>query len=88
MQIRGDQKYLAMGVYYDYTNKVGADYWISDSYCSDSEAENQKIILNPKDIMTIEIYHAWDDVRNQPKLPTNGITFDYDITLGFEQAIR
>ena len=56
--VAGDQ------AYYHFTYKIGADYWINDSYCDDEEAELAKIILNPNETMTIEITHLWKKINN------------------------
>ncbi len=77
-------------VYYDSTYELYGLYifekYANGSSMGDSEVEALKITLDSNDTETLVIAHMWYDVKNQPSLPTDGVTMNYNMTLGFEQV--
>ena len=80
-------------VYADYNNYLVAYYeiyGISNGIDGDSESEAANFVLSPGESTTVRIFHSWYDSDElgtvQPNLPTNGVSFNYNVALGFEQV--
>ena len=58
------------------------------TYRGDAATEAAKITLQPGESMNAYIFHSWNDSESltQPVLPDEGVSFNYNVTLGFEQV--
>ena len=75
-----DSKYFLMGCYFFENHE-------DDGAMGDSEAEALGLTLQPNATEPLIILHEWLDMGdNQPAVPTNGATMNYNIALGFEQV--
>ena len=75
-------------VYYNPTYEIIAAYGIQDRMSfgvSDSYLEGLGLILEPNQTEILIINHGWRNVENQPTVPEEGVTMNYNMTLGFEQ---
>ena len=61
---------------------------MSSGFMSDSALEKSGSagVFEPNVKESIVIVHEWRDVTNQPVLPEDGVTMNYNIVLGFEQV--
>ncbi len=79
--------------YIDTTTMLGAQYVVdSDSsgqILGDSAVQAANIVIEPGDSIDIVINHIWFDSSGldmeQPAIPAEGATINYNLTFGFEQ---
>jgi len=75
-----DSTYFLIGAYF-FENQE------AEGAMGDSEAEALGLTLQPNATEPLIILHEWLDSDNQPAVPTNGATMNYNIILGFEQVV-
>lgn len=75
-----DATYFLMA-YYGFLQGEG------NPYMGDSIVESAKLTLQPGETLDLAISHSWHNLdSNQPELPEEGATMNYNIVLGFEQV--
>ena len=79
--------------YVDTTTMLAASYYVVNKYnhdfIGDSAIEAANITLEPGEGIAVRISHFWADSSDfdmeQPAIPAEGATINYNLTFGFEQ---
>ncbi len=77
--------------YADFATGLAAYYIIhpndaSEDVMGDAAAEAANITIQPGESITIEVMHGWADLGDeQPEIPDEGASINYNLTFGFEQ---